>query len=204
MTADGTRPPILLIRPEGILGGPVELHLLDADGSTRLIARREGLCPDEDLETLVRVAALDEHEVQDIVVDLDQVKWLNSTGLGWLVGLARQRKMHGDTVALVGGNERIARLLQVTSLDLALPAFETLDAAVGGRCGRRVNNPQRYNALISPQLRGVVATGPSQQRADPDSTRPPRVNTPVATRSTHSSSTRVRKRPVSGGPSPVV
>ncbi|MEZ4388915.1 MAG: STAS domain-containing protein [Candidatus Krumholzibacteriia bacterium] len=130
MTADGTRPPILLIRPEGNLGGPIELHRLDPDGNEHLIARREGLGPDEDLETLVRVVALADHQIEDVVVDLAQVKWLNSVGLGWLVGLVRQRKLHGDTVALVGVNERIASLLHVTSLDLALPVHDSLAAAM--------------------------------------------------------------------------
>ena len=84
----------------------------------------------EDLETLVRVIALADNDFQDVVVDLEGVKWLNSTGLGWLVGLARQRKHQGDAVALVGTNERIANLLEVTSLTLALPSHATLAEAV--------------------------------------------------------------------------
>jgi anti-anti-sigma factor len=129
MSADETPPPILLIRSEGTLGAQVELHLLAVDGSPRLIARRDDLGPSEDLETLVRVAAMAETGFRDVVVDLEQVRWLNSTGLGWLVGLIRQRKLHGDTVALVGANERIAKLLQVTSLDIALPTYASLAEA---------------------------------------------------------------------------
>ncbi len=131
MTRDATRPPILLIRNDGTCGAQVELHLLDPDGSTRLIGRRDGLGPDEDLETLVRVAEISDERFQDVVVDLERVKWLNSTGLGWLVGLVRHRKQYDDRVALVGVNERIAKLLQVTSLDIALPAYESLAAVAG-------------------------------------------------------------------------
>jgi anti-anti-sigma factor len=129
MTADATRPPILLIRAEGTLGRNVELHLLDPDGDTRLIACRDGLDSGEDLETLVRVAAMAQTHFQDVIVDLERVKWLDSTGLGWLVGLARQRKQQDDAVALAGVNERIAKLLEVTSLNLALPSHPTVAAA---------------------------------------------------------------------------
>ena len=125
MTADRSPTPILLIRADGTLGAQVELHLLDQDGATRLIARRENLGPGEDLETLVRVGAMAGEPFRDVVVDLEGIKSLNSTGLGWLVGLVRQRKAHGDTVVLAGVNERIARLLKVTSLDLALTSYET-------------------------------------------------------------------------------
>ena len=65
----------------------------------------------------------------DVIVDLEPVQWLNSTGLGWLVGLSRQRKLQGDTVALAGANERIIKLLHVTSLDLVLPLHATVAEA---------------------------------------------------------------------------
>jgi anti-sigma B factor antagonist len=129
MTPDGTRPPILLIRSEANLCAPVELHLLEADGSTRLIERRESLGPTENLDKIVQEIVTAGTLFQDIVVDLGSVLWLNSTGLGALVGLIRQRKQLGETVALVGANERIAKLLKVTSLDLAMPSYETLAGA---------------------------------------------------------------------------
>jgi anti-anti-sigma factor len=111
--------------------GRVEFFLLDGDGNERSIASREHPGAGKGLEAMVQEIAATGVDFQDVVVDLEKVVWLNSTGLGWLVGLARQRKQRGDGVVLTGANERVARLLHVTSLDLALPMYETIDAAAG-------------------------------------------------------------------------
>ena len=129
MTADAGRPPILLIRGVGHLGGQIDFHLLDQDGGTQLVGRRDGPQPGDDLEMLVHDVATTGTSFQDVIVDLEPVKWLNSTGLGWLVGLNRRRKLQGDTVVLAGVNERIAQLLSTTSLDLVLDSYETVEAA---------------------------------------------------------------------------
>jgi len=135
MTPDTPHLPILLIRGEGYFGGHVEFHLLEADGATELIDRREGPQPGGDLETLVQDIESTGVSFSDVVVDLEPVKWLNSTGLGWLVGLSRRRKQQGDAVVLAGVNERIAQLLSTTSLDLVLKNYETVAAAAGALRG---------------------------------------------------------------------
>ncbi|MBD3220780.1 STAS domain-containing protein [bacterium] len=129
MTADRTPPPILLIRGEAHFVGKVEFALLDGDGNERSIASREHPPAGTGLEAMVQEIATAGTDFQDVIVDLEKVVWLNSTGLGWLVGLARQRKQQGDSVVLTGANERVAKLLHVTSLDLALPMHETIAAA---------------------------------------------------------------------------
>jgi len=130
MTADRTNAPILLIRGEGHLGGQVELFLLDADGTERLLTRRDSPRDGGDLETVVAEVTADGTSFRDVIVDLGRVKWLNSTGLGWLVGLVRQRKEQGDTAALACVNERVGKLLHATSLDLVVPSHDTVAAAV--------------------------------------------------------------------------
>lgn len=130
MTADQTSTPILLIRGEGHLGGQVELFLLDADGTERLLARRDSPRDGGDLEMVVREVMADGTRFRDVIVDLKHVKWLNSTGLGWLVGLVRQRKEQGDTAALACVNERVGKLLHATSLDLVVPSHDSVAAAV--------------------------------------------------------------------------
>lgn len=129
MSTDGTRRPILLIRTVGMLGGVIDLLLLEPDGSTRLVMHRDSCAGDENLESLAEEVAALGTPYEDVIVDLEQVKWLNSTGLGWLVGLSRQRKQVGDAVALVGVSDRVAKLLQVTSLSIALPSYATLEEA---------------------------------------------------------------------------
>ena len=130
MTPDKTRTSMLLLRSDGYLGTQIELHLLDPDGSTRLVGQLDRLHAGEDLETVTRVAALNDEPFHDIVVDLERVNWLDSSALGLLVGLFRHRKRQGEQVVLTGVNERIAAIMKVTSLDLALPIHASVaDAA---------------------------------------------------------------------------
>jgi len=129
MTDDHTPPPILVIHGEGHLGGPLALELLHADG-TRLPLVHDapaaaGSGPRPILEQVAAAGAV----FHDVIVDLAAVSWLNSTGLGWLVGLVRDRKQAGGSVALAGTNDRIANLLETTALALVLPNHATVDEA---------------------------------------------------------------------------
>jgi len=129
MTPDGQRPPILVVRGEGSFGTHLELLLLHPDGTTLPIGRHDQLGPEAGLATLVQGVAATGTPFQDVVVDLEQVTWLNSTGLGWLVELFREREKHGDTVVLAGASDRVTSILEVTSLNLVLPNHESLAAA---------------------------------------------------------------------------
>lgn len=136
MNIDRTPPPILVIRGEGQLGWHVEMSLLDTDDSLRLLDSRATLRAGDDLATLVAEIAAEGLRFQHVIVDLARVQWLNSTGLGWLVGLIRQRKELKERVALAGTNDRIAQLLQVTALDLVLPRYASvIEAAAALRAG---------------------------------------------------------------------
>jgi anti-sigma B factor antagonist len=68
----------------------------------------------------------------EVVVALDGVEFLDSTGLGVLVsGLKRFRTMGGDLI-LVCTRPRILRVLELTRLDRAFAVHPDLAAAVGG------------------------------------------------------------------------
>ncbi len=136
MSVDQNSPPILVIRGVGQFGWNVEVALLDPSGDQRLLERRDSPREGDDLAVLVAELATSGARFRHVIVDLERVSWLNSTGLGWLVGLVRQRKDHGDRVALAGVNDRIAQLLQVTSLDLVLPSYGSVaEAADALRAG---------------------------------------------------------------------
>jgi anti-anti-sigma factor len=136
MTVDRPLRPILVIRGEGQLGWDIEVSLLDTDGNLRPLERRAIPHAGDDLGSIVAQIAAAGTSFQDVIVDLERVGWLNSTGLGWLVGLVRQRKARQERVALAGVNERIAQLLKVTSLDLVLQRYPTVaEAAAALRAG---------------------------------------------------------------------
>ena len=67
-----------------------------------------------------------------LVLDLDGVDFLDSTGLGTIISALKRARTHGGDLRLVCTQARITRLFQITGLDKAVPLLSTLDAAVAG------------------------------------------------------------------------
>lgn len=65
-----------------------------------------------------------------IVVDLEDVGFIDSTGLGVLVGRLKTLRKTGGWLSVVCTNERILRLFGITGLDRVLPVHDSVDAAV--------------------------------------------------------------------------
>ena len=61
----------------------------------------------------------------DVVLQLDQVEFVDSSGLGALVRLMRTARSKGGDLKLCGLQPRIRKMLELTSL---LPQFETYDS----------------------------------------------------------------------------
>jgi len=80
-------------------------------------------------ETLVELAS---QGAQHVVVDLDGVDFLDSTGLGVLIGgMKRLRGLDGD-LTLVCTQPRILKVFEITGLNRAFTIFESVDDAVAG------------------------------------------------------------------------
>jgi anti-sigma B factor antagonist len=67
-----------------------------------------------------------------LVLDLDGIDFLDSTGLGTVVSALKRVRTHGGDLRLVCTQARITRLFEITGLDKAVPLLPTLDAAVAG------------------------------------------------------------------------
>jgi anti-sigma B factor antagonist len=66
-----------------------------------------------------------------IIVDLEHVDFLDSAGVAVMVsGLRRARNRNGMLV-LVQPGEQASRMLKLTDLDKVLPAFASVDDAIG-------------------------------------------------------------------------
>ncbi len=65
-----------------------------------------------------------------IIVDLQGVGFLDSTGLGVLVGRLKAVRKLGGTLSVVCTDERILRLFAITGLDQVLPVHDTVDTAL--------------------------------------------------------------------------
>lgn len=66
-----------------------------------------------------------------VVVDLQAVDFIDSTGLGVLVGLLKRTRSQGGDLRLVSTRPALRKVLELTSLERALPLSPTLDDAVG-------------------------------------------------------------------------
>lgn len=67
-----------------------------------------------------------------LVLDLEGVDFLDSTGLGTIIGALKRARTHGGDLRLVCTETRITRLFEITGLDKAVPLLPSLDAAVAG------------------------------------------------------------------------
>jgi anti-sigma B factor antagonist len=67
-----------------------------------------------------------------IVVDLDAVDFLDSTGLGVLVGALKRVRSNGGELALVCTSPRIRKVFEVTGLTKVFALFDTVDEAATG------------------------------------------------------------------------
>ncbi len=66
----------------------------------------------------------------DVFVDLTRLEFLDSTGLGALIGAHRRALEHGGKVRLAVGEGPIARLLNITGLIRVFPVYATLEDAL--------------------------------------------------------------------------
>jgi anti-sigma B factor antagonist len=67
-----------------------------------------------------------------IVVDLDAVDFLDSTGLGVLVGALKRVRASGGDLQLICTQPRIRKVFEVTGLTKVFAIHDTLDEAVAG------------------------------------------------------------------------
>jgi anti-sigma B factor antagonist len=68
-----------------------------------------------------------------LVLDLEAVDFLDSTGLGTIVSLLKRVRTHGGDLRLVCTEARIRRLFEITGLDKAVPLHASLDDAISAR-----------------------------------------------------------------------
>lgn len=68
--------------------------------------------------------------VRNVVLDLSRVDWLNSLGLGMLIGCLTSLRNEDGDLKLVGVTDRVHSLLMITKLITVFETFETLDQAV--------------------------------------------------------------------------
>jgi anti-sigma B factor antagonist len=69
-------------------------------------------------------------EGQPLIVDLNRVSFIDSTGLGVLVGTARRAAVHGSSLHAVCSRQQTRKLLWMTGVDRRIPLSATVDGAL--------------------------------------------------------------------------
>jgi anti-sigma B factor antagonist len=101
------------------VGGVV---ILDIDG--KLMGGVDSELFQETVQELIRSGR------QKIVINLENVKWMNSTGLGILIAGFRTAQRGGGTLKLLHVSTRIQDLLKITKLSSVFESFEAEAEAV--------------------------------------------------------------------------
>jgi anti-sigma B factor antagonist len=79
-----------------------------------------------------RLHALLAEDRSHLVVDLDDVGFLDSTALGVLVGVLKRARTEGGEVRIASTQPRVRKVFEITRLDSAFDLFDSVDEAVGG------------------------------------------------------------------------
>lgn len=65
-----------------------------------------------------------------LVIDMTKVEFLDSTGLGVLVGGLKRVRANEGSLALVCDQERILKIFRITGLTKVFPIYDSLDEAL--------------------------------------------------------------------------
>jgi anti-sigma B factor antagonist len=67
-----------------------------------------------------------------VIIDFSGINFIDSTGIGELVGYLGRFRGFNRALVLVNPSDRIRKLLRVAKLDSLFPTYETVDAAMAG------------------------------------------------------------------------
>jgi len=77
-----------------------------------------------------KVKELSENKVAKIVIDLSKVKWMNSSGLGILIGSMTTIKNAGGELKLAAVTEKVQSLFMITKLVTIFDTEDDVETAI--------------------------------------------------------------------------
>jgi len=82
----------------------------------------------QEIHTVVKSLIAD--GIKKVVIDLSKVKWLNSQGLGVLMGSFTSMRNADGNLRIAGATDKVNSLLMITQLITIFDNYETVDRAV--------------------------------------------------------------------------
>jgi anti-anti-sigma factor len=100
-------------------------------GNGSAVTRLDGKLSLETVNSFIQT--MRQEPAQHLALDMSGVTFLDSSGVGALVSLFVTRKHTGKTLALANLTKQAIAVLQVSGLLKLIPAYPSVDAAVGAR-----------------------------------------------------------------------
>lgn len=89
-----------------------------------------------------RLISLVESESYQLIVDMEAVEFLDSTGLGVLVGGLKRVRAHDGWIDLVCTQSRILRIFRITGLNKVFDIYDTVPEAVAAHSSGAADQPE--------------------------------------------------------------
>ncbi len=80
--------------------------------------------------------ALRKEQGNGLIISLSGVPYMDSAGLGSILGAYASCQRHGQKFALVGVSPKVLTLLQITKVDGLIPRFDSVEAAARTLAGK--------------------------------------------------------------------
>ena len=81
-------------------------------------------------------SAFVEMGVRNIIFHFEQVSFMDSAGIGMLIGRYKQLQALDGRIAIVSANDKIAEIIRFSGLSKILPVFDSIEAACAYTEGR--------------------------------------------------------------------
>jgi len=78
-----------------------------------------------------RIKELVEDKINKVVIDLGKVKWMNSSGLGMMMGALTTLKNANGELKLANVTDKVQSLFMITKLITIFQTYESVDEAIG-------------------------------------------------------------------------
>ncbi|NLK00543.1 MAG: STAS domain-containing protein [Clostridia bacterium] len=74
---------------------------------------------------------LEEGDLKKVVIDLQNVPFIDSSGVGVLISLFKHQAEKEGEIVLAAPTKKVSRVLELTRMDKILDIHDTVEAAVG-------------------------------------------------------------------------
>ena len=108
----------------------MDIHVSERDDTVILALAGKLMGGPEAGQINDEINTLIDQDKKKIVIDLKRVEWMNSSGLGILIGTITTLKNNDGKLSLIYVSERINNLLRITKLQNVFSIYADLEEAI--------------------------------------------------------------------------